>query len=112
MFKKAQRLNSKELGLFFKDKSFFRKGRLVVLRYRKSLKKHPKFAFVVSGPKRSAVARNLARRRIAGIVRSELQNRQKNIDMVFFLKLGQDRKVPKFNELKTDIINVVSSINL
>lgn len=112
MLKKSFRLGRKELGLFYKKKSFFKKGAFIILRFCRNQKGSSRFAFVVSGPKKSAVSRNLARRRMSEIARTQIDGFPKGIDMVFFLKLGQDRKVPKFNELKKDIINAVSSLNL
>lgn len=82
------------------------------LRCRKTGKTPSKFAFIVSGPKKSAIARNLARRRMSESVRLIIKALPGGFDMVFFLKLGQDKKAPKFSELKKDIIDVVSSLNI
>lgn len=112
MLPKNLRLNRRELNLFFKKKSIFKKGTIVSLRYQNKQAYKPKAAFIVSGPKKSAAARNLARRRISEIVAAEFNRLPKNRDTVFFFKLGQDKKVPTNKEFKKDIINVISLLNI
>lgn len=112
MLPKHLRLNRKELNLFFKQKYFFKKGAVVLLRYQRKQKHKSKVEFVVSGPKKSAVARNLAKRRMSEIVASEFNQLPKSYDMVFSFKLGQDKRVPPTNEFKKDIINVISTFNI
>lgn len=112
MLPKRSRLNRKELSLFFKQKYFFKKGAAVLLRYQRKQKHKSKVAFVVSGPKKSAVARNLAKRRMSEIVASAFNQLPKSYDMVFSFKLGQDKKVPSADEFKKDIVNVISTLNI
>lgn len=83
-----------------------------MLRYQRKQKHKSKVAFVVSGPKKSAVARNLAKRRMSEIVASEFNKLPKSYDLVFCFKLGQDKKAPSTNEFKKDIVNVISTFNI
>lgn len=83
-----------------------------MLRYQRRQKHKAKIAFAVSGPKKSAAARNLAKRRMSEIVASEFHKLPKSYDMVFSFKLRQDKKVPLANEFKKDIVNVVSTLNI
>lgn len=85
---------------------------MILLRYQRKQEHKPKVAFVVSGPKKSAIARNLAKRRMSEIVVSQLNKIPKRYDMVFSFKLGQDKKVPATTEFKKDIVNVISTLNI
>lgn len=112
MLKRIFRLNRGDLGLFFKEKGIYKKGKRVTLRLCVNRLKTPRFAFVVIGPPRSAAQRNLVRRRMSEIVKLKLTKLLKGVDMVFFLKLGKDKKVPPYKEIEKDILNVCAQINL
>jgi len=104
-------LTRKEINLFFKNirKTRFAGGKFVSVRYTKGANNT---AFIVSGPKKSAAPRNLVRRRISEIVRNSNVIIPRGTDVVFFLKLGQDKKVPNYQDLKKDIKYVVSKISI
>ena len=112
MLRRIFRLNRGDLKLFFKKGGFYRKGKRVTLRICINRLKTPRFAFVVLGPPRSAAQRNLVRRRMSEIVKLKFPKLLKGADMVFFLKLGKDKKVPPYKEIEEDILNVCAQINL
>ena len=112
MLKKALKLNRKELGLFYKKKSFLKKCDFITLRFARNKRAGTKFAFIVSGPKKSAVPRNLTRRRMSEIVRVRINSFPEGLDAVFFFKMDKTKKAPKFKDLKKDINNVISSFSI
>ena len=111
MFKKSLRLTKREIKLFFNSKPRYTKGGYVVLRYLKNKKPHSRFAFIVSGPKKFAVGRNLARRRMSEAVELVYNKIPPGYDLVFFLKLVE-KKVPTFKLIKEETNNVLNKSNL
>jgi len=112
MLRSKFRISRSDLESFFKGKSFFAKGNIVSLRFKKDSKDYTRWAFVVtSAKKRTAVSRNTARRRMSEIT-MEIQDRtQAGLDIVFFLKLP-DKNVPSYKSLKDDIIHLLTQKTL
>ena len=109
MLKKKLRLGRKDLNDFFQSKSRYYRGGIVAMRAGRNKKDASRFAFVVSGVKRrgGAVLRNLARRRMAEVVRVLRAAIPPGWDVVFFLKIT-GRRAPLLSELKDDIKHVIS----
>ena len=122
MLKKILRLSRKDLEAFFstgggsafggKKRPKFTTGKLVSLRFNENNLKHSRFAFIVSFEdkqkrKGRAVIRNLLRRRMSEIVRNSVKNIKPGLDMVFFIKI-KNQKQPKYRALTEDIQYVLS----
>mgnify|MGYP001574693424 CR=1 FL=1 len=105
------RLGRRELRVFFLGKHSAIKGRNVLLREKKNSGLLKRFAFMVSGPKKSAAARNLTRRRLYEIIRAEASVIPPGWDLVFSTKLSQ-KKAIGFLELKEDLKNVLHKADL
>lgn len=99
-------LGGRRLKAFFSGKTRAIKGRDILLRFKKNDENLKRFAFIVSGPKKSAVARNLTRRRLSEIIRAESGAIPGGWDAVFSVRLSQ-KKAIGFAELKEDAKNVL-----
>ncbi len=100
------RLGRQELAVFFSGKIRAIKEGDILLRIKQNNKSLNRFAFVVSGPKKSAAARNLTRRRLNEIIRNEAGEIPPGWDMVFSARLSA-KKALGFSELKKDARNVL-----
>ena len=105
------RLGRRELRVFFLGKHSAVRGRNVLLRMKKNRENLNRFAFMVSGPKKSAAARNLTRRRLYEIMRAEARAIPPGWDMIFSTRL-QQKKAVGFLELKADLKNVLHKADL
>lgn len=107
MLKKSLRLKKRDIELFFKKKTQYLRGGFVYMRYTKNNTTKNRFAFVVSGPKKSAAARNLTRRRMSEIIKEHEVKIKGGFDIILFIKLIE-KKSPKYEALKKDINYVLS----
>ena len=116
MLKKTLRLSRADLDAFFRKRSKFAAGKLVSARFAENNLKYSRFAFVASfedkqKKKGRAVLRNLLRRRISEIIRIMSENVKAGLDIVFFIKL-KNQKAPAHEDLKEDILYVLSKSHL
>lgn len=109
MLKRKFRMARGDLNAFFKSKTKQIRGNFLSARILLNKFQYSRFAFVVSGPKKSAAKRNLLKRRLSELVRNH-KNKPKNMDVVFFLRIADD--VINFERLKQDVDYVFSQIGL
>jgi len=100
------RLGRRELAVFFSGKTRAIKEGDILLRIKPNSRNLKRFAFIVSGPKKSAAARNLTRRRLNEIIRDEIREIPPGWDMVFSVRLST-KKAFSFSELKKDAKDVL-----
>lgn len=112
MLNKALHIGKKDINAFIKSKSKLARGELVYLRFAPNNKEITRWAFVVStSSKRSAVIRNLTRRRMNEIAGILGKNMQKGWDLVFFVKI-KNRLAPSYSSLKEHMTLILKKVSL
>ena len=110
MLKKIYHLNkSKDIKEILKaGKSSY--GHYLLLKFKSSHLKTPRFAFIVSTKvSKSAVKRNLIRRRLAEIIKQLLPQMQINCDCVILASpkmISAEGKILKIKDLKAGLLEV------
>ncbi len=111
--------------MFFKNKSGFFRGNVLSMRVGghgdtlSDKREAIKFAFVASGPvKRGATLRNLLRRRMNEIIRTNLKNtktQNNSLNIVFFYKIkngAKSKDLPSYKFLKDDMMELLRAAKI
>lgn len=101
-------MKKKDIDRFFAERFKVYRAKKTTLRISRNGLNVLRTAFIISsGVKKNAVARNKTRRRMSEIVRSLFPHIKIGYDLIFSYKL-EDKKAPSFEDLKNDIIKLLT----
>lgn len=106
MLPKINRIKKKrDFEMIFKKGVSF-KNSFLIFKIAKNGLSYSRFGFIVSQKvSKKAVVRNRIKRRLSGIIRTELKNIKTGLDLVFISLSGIEKK--NFSEIKEELINLL-----